>query len=91
MKYEVLQTRRFSRAYKRLHNNQVAEVNAVIDEISSNPGMGTQKRGDLARLFVVKFRVNHQEFLLGYTKQDQLKLLYLEALGSHENFYRDLK
>ena len=39
MKYEVLQTRRFSRAYKRLHNNQVAEVNAVIDEISSSPGM----------------------------------------------------
>ena len=42
-------------------------------------------------MFVVKFKVNQQEFLLGYTKQDQLKLLYLEALGSHENFYRDLK
>jgi len=91
MTYEVFQTRRFSRAYKRLHSNQVAPVDAVIREISSNPNVGIQKRGDLAQLFVVKFKVNSQEFLIGYTKQDQLRLVYLEALGFHENFYRDLK
>ena len=91
MSYEVFQTRRFSRAYKRLHGNQVEQVDEVIHQISTNPHLGIQKRGDLARLFVVKFRVNSQEFLIGYTKQDQLRLVYLEALGFHENFYRDLK
>ena len=26
-----------------------------------------------------------------YTRDDGIQLIYLEALGSHENFYRDLK
>ena len=30
-------------------------------------------------------------FLLGYTRDDGLRLVYLEAVGPHENFYRDLK
>jgi hypothetical protein len=29
--------------------------------------------------------------LLGYTREDKIRLIYLEALGSHENFHRDLK
>ncbi|TSA01680.1 MAG: type II toxin-antitoxin system RelE/ParE family toxin, partial [Methylococcus sp.] len=28
---------------------------------------------------------------LGYTRDDEIKLIWLEALGSHENFYRDIK
>jgi hypothetical protein len=29
--------------------------------------------------------------LLGYTVEDAVRLVYLEAVGPHENFYRDLK
>ncbi|MDP2417484.1 MAG: type II toxin-antitoxin system RelE/ParE family toxin [Hydrogenophaga sp.] len=29
--------------------------------------------------------------MLGYTRDDEVCLVYLEALGPHENFYRDLK
>jgi hypothetical protein len=29
--------------------------------------------------------------LLGYTIDHGVKLVYLEALGVHQNFYRDLK
>ena len=29
--------------------------------------------------------------MLGYTREDAVWLVYLEALGPHENFYRDLK
>jgi mRNA interferase RelE/StbE len=28
---------------------------------------------------------------LGYTLDDSVRLIYLEAVGSHEIFYRDLK
>jgi mRNA interferase RelE/StbE len=28
---------------------------------------------------------------LGYSMDDGLRLIYLESLGSHENFYRDIK
>jgi mRNA interferase RelE/StbE len=27
----------------------------------------------------------------GYTREDTVRLVYLEAMGPHENFYRDLK
>lgn len=29
--------------------------------------------------------------VLGYTRDDSVRLIYLEAIGPHENFYRDLK
>ena len=30
-------------------------------------------------------------YLLGYTCDEAMCLVYLKALGPHENFYRDLK
>ena len=32
-----------------------------------------------------------QFYLLGYTVESAVRLIYLEAVGPHENFYRDLK
>jgi len=40
---------------------------------------------------VVKFRSQGQLYLLGYTVEDTVRLVYLECVGPHENFYRDLK
>jgi len=42
-------------------------------------------------LRVFKFRSNGQLYLLGYTLNETICLIYLESVGSHENFYRDLK
>jgi hypothetical protein len=53
--------------------------------------LGNAKKGDLAALRVHKFRSQGQLYLLGYTVDDTIRLIYLEAVGSHENFYRDLK
>ncbi len=33
----------------------------------------------------------NQLYLLGYTVDDEVCLVYLEAVGPHENFYRDIK
>ncbi|MDI6751220.1 MAG: type II toxin-antitoxin system RelE/ParE family toxin [Rhodocyclaceae bacterium] len=91
MIWEVRQTRRFVRAYKKLHDNVAADVDAAIDKVASNPDIGEKKKGDLAQLWVHKFRSQGQLYLLGYTRDDGLRLVYLEAVGPHENFYRDLK
>jgi mRNA-degrading endonuclease RelE of RelBE toxin-antitoxin system len=91
MTYEVVQTRRFSRAYKKLHNNLVEGVNAAVDTVATDPNAGVRKKGDLASLRVYKFRILKQLYLLGYTVDDEVQLIYLEAVGPHENFYRDLK
>ena len=91
MSYRVVQTRRFARQYKKLHNNIITDVDQAVDNIANNPEIGEQKKGDLSVLRVYKFRSNGQLYLLGYTLDDAIQLVYLEAIGSHENFYRDLK
>jgi len=89
--WAIRQTRRFLRTYKRLHTNQVLEVNQAIEAVAENPLLGEPKKGDLKRLRVLKFSCLGQQLLLGYSLETEVKLIYLEALGSHENFYRDAK
>ena len=91
MKYEVLQTRRFARQYKKLHDNIATDVDAAIKAIAGKPTIGECKKGDLADLLVYKFRSQGQLYLLGYTLDQGVHLIYLEVIGPHENFYRDLK
>lgn len=86
-----MQTRRFARQYKKLHDNTVADVDAAVDVVRENPQIGERKKGDLAALFVYKFRSNDQLYLLGYTIEESFRLIYLETIGPHENFYRNLK
>ena len=91
MTWNVRQTRRFARTYKKLHDNVIAEVDNAVGEVASNPDLGAKKKGDLSELRVYKFRCLGQLYLLGYTRDDGVRLVYLETVGPHENFYRDLK
>lgn len=91
MTFQVMQTRRFSRQYKKLDDNIAADVDEAIGVVAVDPSLGNKKKGDLAALFVHKFRSQGQIFLLGYTLSEGLRLIYLEAVEAHENFYRDLK
>ena len=91
MRWSVQQTRRFARQYKKLSDNTAGDVDAAVDEVAQNPEIGERKKGDLAALRVFKFRSAGQLYLLGYTLDESVRLVYLEAIGPHENFYRDLK
>jgi hypothetical protein len=92
MNWQVLQTRRFARVYKKLTNaTLIADTDMAVAAVAVNPDSGERKKGDLASLWVYKFRSQGQLYLLGYTREEEVRLIYLEALGSHENFYRDLK
>ena len=85
----VQQSTLFRRAYKRLHSNQKADVDDAIAEIVNDPEIGEPKKGDLAGVFVYKFKCNGQLTLLAYEYDEATRMLLL--LGSHENFYRILK
>lgn len=91
MSWQVRQTRRFARTYKKLHDNLTVDVDAAIEAVALDPDIGEKKKGDLAELWVYRFRCLSQLYLLGYTRDDGVELIYLEAVGPHENFYRDLK
>ena len=86
---KVQQSTLFRRAYKRLHPNQKADVDDAIAEIVNDPDIGEPKKGDLAGVFVYKFKCNGQLTLLAYAYDEATRMLLL--LGSHENFYRILK
>ena len=85
----VKQMPAFKKFYKKLHAKEQSEVNDAIRAIIKNPSIGEEKKGDLADVFVYKFKIHRQEMLLAYEWNPRERLLL--ALGVHENFYRDLK
>jgi mRNA-degrading endonuclease RelE of RelBE toxin-antitoxin system len=91
MAHSVIQTRRFARQYKKLNDKIAKDVDGAVVIVSNTPSIGERKKADLAALLVYKFKSNDQLYLLGYSLDDGLRLIYLEAIGSHENFYRDIK
>jgi hypothetical protein len=60
------QSAMFRRAYKKLHSNQKADVDDAVAIIVKNPALGEAKNGDLAGIFVYKFKCNGQLTLLAY-------------------------
>ena len=88
---QVLQTPTFKKAVKKLHKNQKEDLDEAIKQLMADPLLGEQKKGDLTFLRVYKFNMVKQLTLLGYSYEDGTVTLELMALGSHENFYRDLK
>ena len=88
---EVVQTRTFKQVVKKLTLKQKKELDDAVKIVLNNPYIGEQKKGDLNFLWVYKFRMNNQLTLLGYSYEDEIVTLNLLAVGSHENFYRDIK
>lgn len=88
---QVLQTPAFKRTVKKLKPNEKQDLDKAIRELIEAPLLGEQKKGDLAFLRVHKFKMNKQPTLLGYSFNEDVLTLELMALGSHENFYRDVK
>ena len=86
---EVTHTSAFAMAYKKLHLQQKKDVDTAVEVIVSNPLIGDVKRGDLSGVYVYKFKSQTQLLLLAYEFDPQTRHLLL--LGTHENFYRDLK
>lgn len=87
----IKQTLSFKSKVKKLHKNQLKELENAIKAICKDPTIGSKKKGDLAEVYVYKFKMNKLLHLLAYTWSDADDLLTLLQLGVHENFYRDLK
>lgn len=86
----IFVTPTFVRAAKKLHRLQKEELDAAVKTVAGDAQIGEEKVGDLAGIRVYKFRMSNQLCVLSYRVLDEdcIKLL---TVGSHENFYRDLK
>ena len=87
----VVQTPSFKRAVKKLKPNQKSDLDNAIKQLMLDPFLGEKKQGDLSYLRVYKFKMVKQLTLIGYSYLDSSVTLELLMMGSHENFYRDLK
>ena len=88
---KILQTTSFKKAIKKLHKNQKADLDDAVRALMDDPLLGEQKKGDLSFMRVHKFNMVNQLTLLGYSYEDGSVVLELITMGSHENFYRDVK
>lgn len=88
---QVLQTPTFKKAVKKLHANQKTDLDNAIRQLMNDPTLGEQKKSDLVFLRVYKFKMVNQLTLLGYSHDQDSITLELITLGTHENFYRDIK
>lgn len=91
----------FSRFVKKAHRPLQLAIEDVTDEICENPAIGEAKVGDLAGIWIYKFKFQRQEYLVAYrppSPEAQRQGVNVELLtidfyqaGSHENFYDELK
>ena len=79
----------FKKTFKKLYTNQQSNVKEEIKKIVNNPKIGEEKKGDLKNIFVHKFKIEQQLTLLAYQFDPETRTLTM--LGSHQNFYKNLK
>ncbi len=84
------QSRSFEKKVKRFNPRQKKALDEVINEILQDPAVGMQKKGDLKGVFVYKFKLHDQLYLLAY-RVIASGALELIIIGQHENYYRELK
>jgi hypothetical protein len=102
LKFEPNYKRPFSQFVKKQHKPFQAVIEDEVLAVCVDPSIGEEKVGDLARIFVHKFKYKKQEYLMDYVpdvsatkaeghKGPQFLLIDFYQIGSHENFYADLK
>jgi mRNA-degrading endonuclease YafQ of YafQ-DinJ toxin-antitoxin module len=87
---KIYQSRSFEKRVKKLNEKDKYELDNEIKEIVNGPSIGSEMKGDLGGIFVHKFNLQNQMYLLAYRVINE-EILELIMLGMHENYYRDLK
>jgi len=86
---KITQSRLFERKVKRLSKREKKTLDGEILKILENPSIGLEKKGDLRNVFVHKFKIASNQYLLAYRSSGVNVALIM--IGPHENYYRDLK
>ncbi len=79
---------------KKQHRPFKATIADEVAKICGDPAIGEFKTGDLARIQVHKFRFDGREWLIAYHVNNgevEVVLIDFFQIGTHENFYQDLK
>lgn len=86
---KIFQSNSFAKKVKKLKKKQKTALDKTVKKIIESPTIGVVKKGDLKGIFVHKFKIQSSLYLLSY--RFIAEGLELIMIGSHENYYRDLK
>jgi hypothetical protein len=91
----------FSKFVKKAHKPLQLAIEDAVEDVCAHPDIGAAKAGDLAGIWVYKFKFNRQEYLIAYRPPSleawklgiEVELLMMDfyQVGLHENFYEALK
>ena len=83
---KIYQSRIFAKKVKKLTKTQKVSLDEEIKIIVGDPEVGTEKKGDLCGIFIHKFKIKSQQYLLSYRfTENEIELI---MLGPHENYYQ---
>lgn len=86
---KIFQSNAFEKKVKRISKSDKSALDKAVRAVIENPEIGTEKSGDLVKIFVYKYKVKTQQYLLAYRFIGaDLELIKIDV---HQNFYRDLK
>ena len=86
---KIYQSRLFEKKVKKMTKTEKEALDREVRNIAENINIDEEKKGDLKGVFVRKFKINTNLYLLAYIKCGAD--LELVMIGSHENYHRDLK
>jgi len=86
---KIYQSRLFEKKVKKMTKTEKEALDREVRNIAENINIDEEKKGDLKGVFVRKFKIKTNLYLLAYRKCGAD--LELVMIGSHENYYRDLK
>ena len=87
---KVLTSPTFTKHAKKLHLNEKKALDRAVLQVMGNPMLGEPKKGDLDGVYIYKYKLKSQLWLLAYTVES-LEQITLRLVGPHENFYKSLK
>jgi len=86
---KIYQSKVFEKKVKKLTKNDKLALDKAVYAVIENPELGAEKKGDLVKIFVYKYKVKTQQYLLAYRFTEfDLELIKIDV---HQNVYRDLK
>lgn len=91
MTYSFQSLPRFEKEFKKFFPKQQETIRKELKEIQKNPLIGDRKKGALSSVWVHKFKIHHQLYLIAYRIAEEKKEIFLYAIATHENFYKGLQ
>ena len=86
---EIIYKPPFKSFVKKQNRGFQLAIEDAIDCIKAESAIGKEKTGDLSGFLVYKFIFTGKEYLVAYKPGRNRLVFYM--MGTHENFYRNLK